>query len=75
MQDKIESLDEKSSTLLQEEEVQKLLMRKMIELGIEQVAWRKEHILQTLPELKGMVSAVFKPIWVRNSFVLEMKSK
>ena len=59
MQDKIESLDEKSSTLLQEEEIQKLLMRRMIELGIEQVDRRKEHILQTLLELKGMVSAGF----------------
>lgn len=34
MQDEIEGLDEKFSTLLQDEEVQKLLMRKMIELGM-----------------------------------------
>ncbi len=34
MQDEIEGLDEKFSTLLQDEDVQKLLMRKMVELGI-----------------------------------------
>jgi site-specific recombinase XerD len=34
MQDEIESLDGKFSTLLQDDEVQKLLMKKMIELGI-----------------------------------------
>jgi hypothetical protein len=35
MQDEIESLDGKFSALLEDEEVQKLLMKKMIELGIE----------------------------------------
>ncbi len=35
MQDEVESLDRKFSTILQDEEVQKLLMKKMIELGIE----------------------------------------
>ena len=34
MQDEIEGLDDKFSTLLQDEDVQKLLMRKMVELGI-----------------------------------------
>jgi len=34
MQDEIEGLDEKFSALLQDEDVQKLLMRKMVELGI-----------------------------------------
>lgn len=34
VQDEIQGLDEKFSTLLQDEEVQKLLMRRMIELGI-----------------------------------------
>jgi len=34
MQDEMKSLDEKFSILLQDEDVQKLLMRKMIELGI-----------------------------------------
>jgi integrase len=34
MQDEIEGLDNKFSSLLQDEDVQKLLMRKMVELGI-----------------------------------------
>lgn len=34
LQDEIEGLDEKLSALLQDEDVQKLLMKKMIELGI-----------------------------------------
>jgi integrase len=34
MQDEIEGLDERFSALLQDEDVQKLLMRKMVELGI-----------------------------------------
>lgn len=34
MQDEIKSLDEKFSTLLQEEDVQRLLLKKMMELGI-----------------------------------------
>ena len=34
MQDEVERPDEKFSTLLQDEDVQKLLMRKTIELGI-----------------------------------------
>jgi len=34
MQDEIEGPDEKFSTLLQDEDVQRLLKRRMIELGI-----------------------------------------
>ena len=34
MQDEVERPDEKFSTLLQDEDVQRLLMRKVIELGI-----------------------------------------
>lgn len=34
IQNDIEDLDERFSTLLQDEDVQKLLMRKIVELGI-----------------------------------------